>query len=127
MVYDEPGPALTDRIIRLGIKVHRKLGPGLLESVYQECLCWELAHGGLAFRRQVPLAVVYEDIHLNCGYYADIIVEQEAVVELKSVERILPVHEAQTLTYLRLSGCRVGLLMNFNCVLLKDGLRRFIP
>jgi GxxExxY protein len=76
---------------------------------------------------QVPLAVVYEDIHLNCGYYADIIVEQEVVVELKSVERILPVHEAQTLTYLRLSGCRLGLLMNFNCVLLKDGLRRFVP
>ncbi|HEY7577843.1 MAG TPA: GxxExxY protein [Acetobacteraceae bacterium] len=116
----------TNRIIGLAIKVHRKLGPGLLESVYEECLCWELAHDGLAFRRQVPLPVIYEDIRLKCAYYADIIVEQSVLLELKSVERILPVHEAQALTYLRLSGCRVGLLMNFNSVMLKDGLRRFI-
>ncbi|HME27803.1 MAG TPA: GxxExxY protein [Acetobacteraceae bacterium] len=118
---------LSSRIIRLGIKVHRKLGPGLLESIYQECLCWELHHDGMAFKRQVPLAVVYEDMRLNIAYYADIIVQQTVIVELKSVERILPVHEAQTLTYLRLSGCKVGLLMNFNSVVLKDGLRRFIP
>jgi GxxExxY protein len=118
---------LTEWIIRLGIKVHRKLGPGLLESVYQECLCWELHHDGLPFKRQVPLAVIYEDVRLNCGYYADIIVEQTVIIELKSVERILPVHEAQALTYLRLSGCKIGLLMNFNSVMLKDGLRRFIP
>ena len=118
---------LSSRIIRLGIKVHRKLGPGLLESIYQECLCWELHHDGLAFKRQVPLAVVYEDMRLNIAYYADILVEQTVIIELKSVERILPVHEAQTLTYLRLSGCKVGLLMNFNSVVLKDGLRRFIP
>jgi GxxExxY protein len=117
----------TNRIIGLAIKVHKKLGPGLLESVYQECLCWELAHGGLAFRRHVPLPVIYEDVRLNCAYYVDIIVEQSVILELKSVERILPVHEAQTLTYLRLSGCNVGLLMNFNSVMLKDGLRRFIP
>jgi GxxExxY protein len=118
---------LTDRIIRLGIKIHRKLGPGLLESVYQECLCWELRHDNLAFQRQVPLPVIYEDVHLACGYFADIIVDQQVIIELKSVERILPVHEAQTLTYLRLSGCKLGLLMNFNAVMLKDGLRRFIP
>jgi GxxExxY protein len=116
----------TNRIIGLAIKVHRKLGPGLLESVYEECLCWELAHDGLAFRRQVPLPVIYEDIRLKCAYYADVIVERSVLLELKSVERILPVHEAQALTYLRLSGCRVGLLMNFNSVMLKDGLRRFI-
>jgi GxxExxY protein len=117
----------TNRIIALAIKVHRRLGPGLLESVYEECLCWELAHDGLAFRRQVPLPVIYEDVRRNCAYYADIIVERSVVLELKSVDRILPVHEAQTLTYLRLSGCKVGLLMNFNSVMLKDGLRRFIP
>ncbi len=116
----------TNRIIGLAIKVHKKLGPGLLESVYEECLCWELAHNGLAFKRQVTLPVIYEDVRLNCAYHADIIVEQSVILELKSVERILPVHEAQTLTYLRLSGCRIGLLMNFNSVMLKDGLRRFI-
>jgi GxxExxY protein len=98
----------TNQIIGLAIKVHRKLGPGLLESVYEECLCWELAHDGLAFRRQVPLSVIYEDLRLNCAYYADIIVAQSVILELKSVERILPVHQAQTLTYLRLSGCKVA-------------------
>jgi GxxExxY protein len=97
---------LSGRIIRLAIKVHRRLRPGLLESIYQECMCWELQHDGLAFKRQVPLAVVYEDMRLNVAYYADIIVEHAVLVELKSVERILPVHEAQTLTYLRLSAAR---------------------
>jgi GxxExxY protein len=127
MHTQEPGPVLTDQIIRLGIKVHRRLGPGLLEAVYCHCLCWELQHANLEFRREAPLAVVYEDMRLNAGYFADIVVEQTVLVELKSVERILPVHEAQTRTYLRLSGCPVALLMNFNTVLLKDGLRRFIP
>ena len=123
----ESGATLTDRIIGLAIKLHRKLGPGLLETVYHHCLCWELQHANLAFQREVPLAVIYEDIRLNQGYFADIIVAQTVLLELKSVERILPVHEAQTRTYVRLSGCQVGLLMNFNAVLLKDGLRRFIP
>ena len=123
----EPGPALTDRIIGLAIKVHRKLGPGLLEAVYHQCLCWELQHANMEFQREVPLAVIYEDIRLNHGYFADIIVARTVLLELKSVERILPVHEAQTRTYVRLSGCRVGLLVNFNAVLLKDGLRRCIP
>ena len=127
MTLPEPGPVLTDRIIRLGIKVHRKLGPGLLESVYHHCLCWELQHDSLDFQREVPLAIVYEDVRLTCGYYADIIVEKTVLIELKSIERILPVHAAQTLTYLRLSGCTIGLLMNFNSVMLKDGVRRFIP
>jgi GxxExxY protein len=107
--------------------VHRKLGPGLLESAYHHCLCWELQHDHLDFQREVPLAIVYEDVHLACGYYADIIVAQAVLIELKSVDRILPVHAAQTLTYLRLSGCTIGLLMNFNSVMLKDGVRRFIP
>ena len=120
------GAGLTEQIIGLGIKVHRRLGPGLLEAIYTECLCWELRHSGLAHAREVPLAVTYEDMRLTSAYRADIIVEQSAVLEIKSIERILPVHEAQTLTYLRLSGCKVALLMNFTSVMLKDGLRRFI-
>ena len=127
MPTNEPGPILTDRVIGLAIKVHRKLGPGLLETVYQHCLCWELQHADLEFQREVPLAIVYEDIRLNQGYFADVIVAKTVLLELKAVERILPVHEAQTRTYLRLSGCQVALLMNFNTVLLKDSLRRFIP
>jgi GxxExxY protein len=123
----EPGPKLTSRIIGLAIKVHRKLGPGLLEAVYSHCLCWELEDAGLDFEREVPLALVYEDVRLNQAYFADIIVAQTVLLELKSIERILPVHEAQTRTYLRLSGCLVALLMNFNSVLLKDDLHRFIP
>ncbi len=107
--------------------MHRTLGPGLLEFVYNHCLCWELKHDNLEFQAEVPLAVIYENTRLNCGYVADIIVARTALLELKSVERILPVHEAQTLTYLRLSGCKVALLINFSNVLLKDGLRRFIP
>jgi GxxExxY protein len=119
MNVPEPGAALTDRIIGLGIKVHRKLGPGLLESVYNHCLCWELQHDDLRFEREAPLPVIYEDVHLNQGYFADIIVEHTVLLELKSIERILPAHEMQTLTYLRLSGCAIGLLMNFNSAMLK--------
>lgn len=127
MYSHEPGPALTNRIIGLAIKVHRKLGPGLLEAAYSHCLCWELEHASLEFEREVPLALVYEDMRLNQAYFADIIVAQTVLLELKSVERILPVHEAQTRTYLRLSTCQVALLMNFNTILLKDDLHRFIP
>jgi len=123
----EPGPSLTNRIIGLAIKVHRKLGPGLLEAAYSHCLCWELEHAGLEFEREVPLVLIYEDVRLNQAYFADIIVGHSVLLELKSVERILPVHEAQARTYLRLSGCEVVLLMNFNAVLLKDDLHRFIP
>ena len=122
----EPGPDLTDRIIRLAIKVHRKLGPGLYESMYQDCLCWELQHEGLNVRREVPLPMVYEDMKFDKGYRADVVVDNAVLLELKSVESLQPVHTAQILTYLHLSDCAVGLLMNFNCVLLKDGLRRFI-
>jgi GxxExxY protein len=124
--HTEQRDSRTERIIGLGIKVHRCLGPGLLESVYAECLCWEFRNSGMSYTREVPLAVTYEDMRLNPAYRADIIVEGEVILEIKSIERILPVHEAQTLTYLRLSGCRVGLLMNFNSVVLKDGLRRFV-
>lgn len=127
MPAQEPGSVLTDRIIGLAIKVHRQLGPGLLEAVYNQCLYWELQHNGLAFAREVPLALTYEGVCVKQGYLTDIIVARTVLLELKSVERILPVHEAQTRTYLRLNGCQVALLMNFNAVLLKDGLRRFIP
>ena len=122
----EPGPVLTERIISLAIKTHRKLGPGLLESVYAQCLCWELHNDGLQFAKEVPLPLIYEDMHIDKGYRADIIVAETVLLELKSVEHVLPVHEAQTLTYLRLSGCTTALLMNFNTVLLKQGLRRFV-
>jgi len=116
----------TNRIIGLAIKVHRALGPGLLEEVYEECLCWELQQSGLAFGRQVPFPLIYEGVRLPRGYRADIVVEHSVIIEIKSIEHLLPVHEAQMLTYLRLSGCHIGLLMNFNSKLLKDGLKRFI-
>jgi GxxExxY protein len=127
MYPQEPTPPLTNRIIDLAIKVHRKLGPGLLEAAYKHCLCWELEHAGLEFEREVPLPLVYEDIQLNQAYFADIIVERTVLLELKSIEHVLPIHAAQTRTYLRLSGCEAALLMNFNAVLLKDDLHRFIP
>ena len=125
MVFSH-GNAITDRVIWLAIDVHRHLGPGLLESAYEECLCFELKQSGISHFRQVTLPVVYKDVRLDCGYRMDIVVEGQLVVEVKAVERVLPIHEAQMLTYLRLSGHKVGLLMNFNSVVLKDGLRRFV-
>ncbi len=122
----EPGSVLTDRIIGAAIKVHRTVGPGLLESAYRDCLCWELHSAGLAFEREVPLSLIYQDMRLENRYRADIVVGRAVVVEVKAVDFVRPVHKAQTLTYLRLSGCAVGLPMNFNAVLLKDGLHRFI-
>jgi GxxExxY protein len=120
------GNALTERVIGLAIDVHRQLGPGLLESAYEECLCFELKQYGIVHFRQVPLPVVYKDVRLDCGYRMDIVVEEELVVEIKAVERLMPIHDAQMLTYLRLSGHKIGLLMNFNSVVLKDGLRRLV-
>jgi GxxExxY protein len=117
---------LTKRIIGFAIKVHRHFGPGLLESVDEACLCQELIQDGLAIKRQVPLPLLYGGVHLRCGYRADIIVHQMVILEIKSVEHITPLRASQMLTYLRLSGCRVGLLMNFNSHILKDRLRRFV-
>jgi GxxExxY protein len=114
----------TARIIGAAIEVHRALGPGLLESAYEECLCHELYLRGLAFQRQVDLPVPYKGLKLDCGYKMDVVVEDEVVLELKSIEKILPVHEAQLLTYLKLSGKRVGLLINFNVPLLTQGIIR---
>ena len=121
-----PSPALTEKIIGLGIKVHRALGAGLLESVYNQCLCWELQHNGLAYEREIPFAVVYQGARLDKGFLADIVVENSVLLEIKAVDHILPVHEAQTRTDLKLSGCRLALLLNFNTPMLKDGIRRFI-
>ena len=117
---------LTEKIIGFAINVHRHLGPGLLESAYEECLCYEIEQSGLSFRRQVALPIVYKTVRLDCGYRMDIVVQDQVIVELKTVERLLPIHEAQMLTYLRLSGCRIGFLMNFNVPMFKQGLRRFI-
>jgi GxxExxY protein len=113
---------ITEQVIGAAIAVHRALGPGLLESAYQECLCQELALRGIAFERQVPLPLEYRGIRCECGL--DILVAGVVVVEVKSIEAIAPIHEAQLLTYLRLGRWHVGLLMNFNVVALKDGIRR---
>ena len=115
---------LTRLIIGAAIEVHRVLGPGLLESVYEECLCYELTLRGLRFQRQVPLPVVYKQIKLDCGFRMDLVVEDAVILEIKSVDAIHPVHEAQLLTYLKLSGKRVGLMINFNVPVLKDGITR---
>jgi GxxExxY protein len=118
------GEQLSEAIIGAAIEVHRELGPGLLESAYEECLCHELTLRGLRFKRQVELPVVYKGIKLDCGYKIDLIVEDEIVLELKTVDKLAPVHEAQLLTYLRLSGKRVGLLINFNVPVLRQGIKR---
>ena len=114
----------TEEIIAAAIEVHRQLGPGLLESAYEECLCHELRLRKLAFRRQVELPVVYKGVNLDCGYRIDLIVHDEVLLELKAIEKILPVHEAQLLSYLRLSGLHLGLLFNFCVPTLKDGIVR---
>jgi GxxExxY protein len=117
---------ITDTIIGAAIQVHRVLGPGLLESAYAACLAYELGKRGLAVEEEKPVPLVYEQVKLECGYRMDLLVEQSVVVEVKSVEALAPIHEAQVISYLRLSGCRLALLINFNVVVLKDGIRRFI-
>ena len=122
---DEKDPR-TAPIIGAAIEVHRALGPGLLESAYEECLCHELHLRGLAFERQVDLPVSYKGVHLSCGYKIDLLVRNEVILELKTVESILPVHEAQLLTYLKLLNKQVGLLINFNTALLTRGIKRIV-
>ncbi|MBX3414706.1 MAG: GxxExxY protein [Pirellulales bacterium] len=117
---------ITGEIIGAAIEVHRELGPGLLESAYEKCLCYELSLRGLQCDRQVPLPVQYKSVRLDCGYKIDIVVEQRVIVELKTVDKLLPIHEAQLITYLRLSGHQLGLLLNFNVPVLKDGLKRLV-
>ena len=117
---------LTEKVIGLAIEVHRHLGPGLLESVYEECLCKELEEAGLEFLRQVSVPVRYKNSPMETGFRADMVISGNLLVEIKSVERLLPVHEAQVLTYLKLGGFSKGLLINFNTTLLKNGVRRFV-
>ena len=127
MTVDRDGrDPLTDKVIGLAIEVHRVLGPGLLESAYEKCFCFELKSHEILFRRQVLLPVVYKDITLDCGYRMDVVVDERLVVELKTVDRLLPIHDAQLLTYLKLSKIRTGLLLNFNTAVLKDGIRRLV-
>ncbi|HZF00553.1 MAG TPA: GxxExxY protein [Methylomirabilota bacterium] len=115
---------LTERVIGACIEIHRALGPGLLESAYEECLCHELSITGISFERQKPLPVHYKNVKLDCGYRLDLVVEQKVIVELKTVETLMPIHEAQLLTYLKLSGLTLGLLINFNVPMLKNGIKR---
>jgi len=116
--------SLTHKVIGAAIEVHRALGPGLLESAYEECLCYELSSVGLVFRQQVELPVLYKKVKLDCGYRMDIVVSESLVLEIKTVEKLLPIHQAQLLTYLKLSGLRTGLLINFNVPVLKNGIKR---
>jgi GxxExxY protein len=117
---------LSSRIIGAAIEVHKALGPGLLESAYEECICYELSTGGLSLERQKPLAVQYKGINLDCGYRLDVVVEDAIILELKSCEKIEPIHKAQLLTYLKLSGIKLGLLLNFNVTLMREGIVRIV-
>jgi GxxExxY protein len=123
MLHDEN---LTEMIIGAAIAVHKELGPGLLESAYEECLCFELRQLQLSFERQVPLPVVYKGMRLECGYRMDVVVDGKVLLELKSIDSIDGIHKAQVLTYLRLSGLRTGLLLNFNVAVLKNGITRLV-
>ncbi len=117
---------LSHAIIGAAIEIHRTLGPGLLEVVYEECLARELTLRGIPFERQKPIPLVYKDLKLECGYRLDFLVSRRIVVEIKSIEAIAPIHESVMLTYLRLSESPLGLLINFNVPILKDGIRRFV-
>ena len=115
---------LTGQVIGAAIEVHKILGPGLLESAYEECLCRELFLRKMHFKRQVPLPIDYKGVKLDCGYRLDIVVSNELILELKACERLQPIHEAQLLTYLKLTGIKIGLLINFNVPVLKEGIKR---
>ncbi|MBK9207230.1 MAG: GxxExxY protein [Anaerolineales bacterium] len=116
----------TEAVIGAAIEVHKHLGPGLLESAYEECLCHELSLRNIPFQKQVPLPVVYKGTKLDCGYRVDLLVKDEVVVELKAIESILPIHEAQALTYMRLGSWKVGLIINFNAPIVVKGIKRLV-
>jgi GxxExxY protein len=117
---------LTHEIIGSAIAVHKELGPGLLELVYREALCQELSLRRIAFEKEKPIPAVYKGVKLDCGYRADIVVQGRVIVEIKAISSIAPVHDAVMLTYLRLSGCKIGLLINFYSPVLKDGIKRYV-
>jgi GxxExxY protein len=116
---------ITEIIIGCAIEVHKNLGPGLLESAYEECLAFELENAGLFIERQKAVPIVYKQIKLECGYRIDILVERKVVIELKSIDAINPAHEAQILTYMKFASMNIGLLINFNVTLLKNGIKRY--
>lgn len=117
---------LSKIVFEAGLKIHRQLGPGLLESAYEECLYYELLKTGLKIERQRALPLVYESVKLDAGYRADLLIENKLIVEIKSVDALNDIHVSQVLTYLKLSGCKLGLLINFNTVLFKEGVNRLI-
>jgi len=117
---------LTHRLIGAAITVHRELGPGLLEAVYEECLCFEISLAGIPFERQKTIPVIYRGNKLDCGYRADIVVLDRVILEIKAIAAVAPIHDAVMLTYLRLSGCHIGLLINFHSAVLKDGVHRYV-
>lgn len=117
---------ISHGIIGAAIEVHRHLGPGLLESAYEACLVFEIEKLGMKVEEQKPLPVVYKEVKLDCGYRLDLVVEDEIIVEIKAIEKLLPIHDAQLLSYLRLTRKKVGLLMNFHVPVLKDGLKRIV-
>lgn len=121
-----PLDLITEKIIGAAIEVHKGLGPGLLESAYEECLCYELSQMGLSFTRQEPLPVTYKNVKLDCGYKMDLVVEDVIIIEIKAVERIIPIHEAQLLSYLKMRNKKVGLIINFHVPVLKNGLKRIV-
>ncbi len=117
---------ITEQIIGAAIEVHKLLGPGLMESAYEACLCYELAKRNLQFEQQVPLPIRYKEVNLDCGYRIDVLVEKSILVEIKSVAVLEAIHTAQVLTYLKLGGWKIGLLINFNVIRLTDGLKRIV-
>ncbi len=117
---------ITETIIGVAINVHRALGPGLLESAYEACMVYDLAQAGLKIEQQKPLPIVYRGVKLECAYRLDLMVENDVIVEIKSVEKLLPIHQAQLMSYLKLSDCKVGLLINFNVKILRNGIKRVV-
>ncbi len=117
---------LSNKIIGLAIEVHKELGPGLLENTYKQCFAYELSQSQINFQMEVELPVVYKKINISCGYRIDLLIEDTIIIELKSVEKLLPIHKAQLLTYMKLADKSIGLLMNFNTKILKEGIKRFV-
>ena len=126
MNHEDRLSKITETIIGCAINVHRGLGPGLLESAYEACLLYDLSQTKMKIESQKPLPIIYKKVKLDCGYYLDLLIEDDVIVEIKSVEKLLPIHKAQLLSYLKISGLRVGLLINFNVKLLKDGIIRVV-
>ena len=126
MILDVEQDPISNKVLGLAIEVHKHLGPGLLESAYEACLAFELRQQGIEFQRQVALPILYKGSQLDCVYRMDLVVERYLVIEIKTVEQLLPIHQAQLLTYLKLSNLRFGLLLNFNVALLRDGIKRMV-